>query len=304
MNLAALDLNLLVVFDALMNERHATRAGQRIGLSQPAISKALNRLRALFDDELFVRTADGMQPTHRAIELAGPISKALRQIEQALTPGEFDPATAEGITTIITNDLVASTVLPEFLHYLEEHAPGIDIRLKPSLTGAFEHLDRQEADIAITATTSHPDRFVSETVLQESFVVLMRAGHPLAQLEMTPDVFASARHIMVSVTGDGRGDVDTILEGLGLSRRIGITLNHFAAGPPILAATDLLMICPSGLAGRRAQQYGLIMKPVPFELPPLFGLMRMIWLRRASDTPSHRWVRQALIETFNNYRKA
>ena len=165
MNLAALDLNLLVIFDAL-GMSAINRAGQRIGLSQPAISKALNRLRALFDDELFVRTADGM-PTHRAIELAGPVRKHSARLSK-LCPESLIRRQA-GITTIITNDLVASTVLPEFLHYLEEHAPGIDIRLKPSLTGAFEHLDRQEADIAITATTSHPDRFVSETVLQESF---------------------------------------------------------------------------------------------------------------------------------------
>ena len=208
MNLASLDLNLLVVFDALMTERHTTRAGQRIGLSQPAVSKALGRLRQIFNDELFVRTSEGMQPTQRAIELAAPVADALRQLERALDPADFDPATARGIFTLVTNDLVASTIIPEFMRRMDKAAPGIDIRLKESLAGSLDLLDRLEADIAITATTSHPDRFVSETVLREDFVVLMRADHPLATGDFTLERFITARHVMVSITGDGRGDVD------------------------------------------------------------------------------------------------
>ena len=302
MNLAGVDLNLLVVFDALMAERHATRAGQRIGLSQPAVSKALNRLRYLFRDDLFIRSSDGMQPTARALELAAPIHDALRRLEDALDPSDFNPLTARRIFTITTNDLIASAVIPDVISYLDKAAPGIDIRLLPSIGQALESLDRQESDFAITPTPNIPDRFESAHVMNEAFMILLRKGHPLAEGDLTIERFVTARHILMSVRGDARSAVDRILEAQGLSRRVGITVNQFLAGPPIVARSDLLMLVPQSLARKQAPRYDLEIRPVPFELPSMFGEMRLIWSKRDSNNPASVWFRNVILSLTGHSR--
>ena len=134
MNLAGIDLNLLVVFDALMVERNTTRAGERIGMSQPAVSKALNRLRYMCHDELFVRSPDGMQPTPRALELATPVQQALQEISNALEPGEFNPATAQRSFRLVTSDLITRLFMPAVMARLDVEAPDVEVHLSSSIS--------------------------------------------------------------------------------------------------------------------------------------------------------------------------
>ena len=149
MNLAGVDLNLLVVFDALMVERNTTRAGDRIGMSQPAVSKALNRLRHLCKDDLFIRCAEGMKPTPRAIELAAPVQQALQELSNALEPNVFDPATEKRIFRIMTNDLIARLMMPMVMARLDRVAPNIEIHLIPEVSNSLGRVEKNEVDLAL-----------------------------------------------------------------------------------------------------------------------------------------------------------
>lgn len=299
MNLAGLDLNLLVVFDALMAERHVTRAGNRIGMSQSAVSKALNRLRHHLKDDLFIRSSDGMIPTQRATDIAPEISQALRLLESSLDVYEFDPATARRSFTILTNDLIASTLIPDLISYLDTFAPGIDLRLLPTTGNSPELLEKQSADFSITPLLSLPPQMEAVPLLNSHFVVLMRKDHPLCEGELTPQRLVTARHVMVSIRGDDRSKVDLILEDMGLSRRVGITINQFQVGPRIVSQSDLIMIAPESLARHQAALLDLEIRPVPFELPEFFGDMRLVWSRRQSNNPASAWMRNTIIGIAN-----
>jgi DNA-binding transcriptional LysR family regulator len=149
MNLRRLDLNLLVIFDALMTERKVTRVAKCVSLSQPAVSNALSRLRHYFKDELFVRGPEGMLPTPRAMELAPQVHAALNSLEQALDPRAFDPASAVRSFTIDTNDYMVSVVMPPLMRRLATIAPAIDVRVLPAAGKAYERLDARDADFAL-----------------------------------------------------------------------------------------------------------------------------------------------------------
>ena len=299
MNLAAIDLNLLVVFDALMTERNVTKAGANIGLSQSAVSKALNRLRLIFDDELFVRTSAGMQPTALAYDLADPIGEALHTLEQALNPPKFDPAVARRIFTLTTVDLVSSVIIPRVLNHLEKHAPGIDLRLLPSTGRSIEMLDRREVDFALVPLEEIPSRFESTALFSDDFAVLMRDSHPLSQQELTLERLVSARHVLVSLRGDDRSAIDDALEARGLSRRIGITINQFLAGPPIVAGSDLIMIAPKSLCRAQASLYNLTICPLPLVVPEMNTNLNLIWARRDSNNPASAWMRSVIQQYVN-----
>lgn len=294
MNLRRLDLNLLVVFDALMTDRNVTRAGERIGLSQPAMSNALSRLRAFFADELFVRGPDGMRPTPRAVELAPGIHAALGTIDAALDPARFDPAAAARTFRVETNDYVVATYLPRLMALLAAEAPGIDIRVTPQTGQTFERLDAQEIDFGISAYGELPERFGQAPLGEDVYVVLMRREHPLAKQNLTLGRFAGALHLLVSPRGDPRGFVDTALAEKGLTRRIALTVNQFSAAPPVVAATDLVVTIPKRVADAFGPAFDLVQKPSPVPGPKAFSSVCVIWHKRLGEHPAHVWFRAAL----------
>ena len=198
MNLASIDLNLLLVFDAIMQEKNVTRAGDRIGMSQPAMSNALNRLRYHINDELFVRSSEGMLPTPRAVELSTPIRGALDGIESALDPTEFDPLISTRTFTIGTNDYCVSILIPKLAAAMQQDAPNINIRLMSSAGHTFEMLDSQEIDFGISAISEVPDRYGNEICIEDKYVLLMRKNHPLSKGKITNEQFANARHMVIS----------------------------------------------------------------------------------------------------------
>ncbi|MBV1901264.1 MAG: LysR family transcriptional regulator, partial [Kordiimonadaceae bacterium] len=201
MNIAGLDLNLLHVFATIMKERNITRAGLKLGMSQPAVSNALNRLRHALKDDLFIRSPEGMRPTQRATELAMPISTALSDIENALKPIEFDPATATNTFTVATADYSALTWMPHLASYLSNEAPGVNLHTIPLDAHYYEKLDTQEADfVCLPVNVAEiPNRFDSFTVEVDWFVCMMRPDHPLAKYKDIPlDKYAAARHLLVT----------------------------------------------------------------------------------------------------------
>src|SRR5437764_1844585 len=202
MNWGAFDLNLLIVFDAVMQERSVTRAGGRIGLSQPAVSHALGRLRHMLKDELFIRTPDGMAPTPRAEQLAEPLRRALDDMQLALEPETFVPTEVSRQFVIAVNNYAAVVLASPLLTAVMAAAPGIHLDLRPTgLRDVPALLDRGELDLAIGTLDALGERFSAVTLLEDSFVVVMRRDHPAARHKLTPNVLAGLRSIRSSPTG-------------------------------------------------------------------------------------------------------
>src|SRR5258708_2020527 len=191
MNWGAFDLNLLIVFDAVMQERSVTRAGQRIGLSQPAMSYALGRLRHMLKDELFIRAPEGMVPTPRAEALAHPLRNALSEMQLALEPAAFDPAAADRRFALAVNNYAAVVLAPPLVTAASAAAPSVRLDLRPSGTlDIVDRLDRGELDLALGSMGNAGERFVLATLLEDPFVMVMRRGHPAGRRKLSAKAFA------------------------------------------------------------------------------------------------------------------
>lgn len=297
MNLAGIDLNLLLVFDAVITERNATRAGRKIGMSQPAVSNALNRLRHHLRDDLFIRGQDGMRPTARALELEMPVRRALAEIEDALNPVAFDPSTAERTFTIATVDYAVMTVMPYIAEYIMQDAPGVNIHTIPIEGRLFEKLDHQEADYGLTALGDIPERFAHQAISTDHFVCMMRPDHPLAAFEdeIPIEEYAAARHILVSPRGDAHGFVDDALHDMGLSRRIVMVVNHFGGTPMLVSSSDLIATVPSLIAEKCTEFFDLHLAPSPITPPSSMIGGTMVWHKRLTNHPAHTWFRQLML---------
>jgi DNA-binding transcriptional LysR family regulator len=300
-NLRSIDLNLLVIFDALMAERNVTRAASRSGLSQPAVSKALNRLRGVFDDPLFVQRDRAMQPTARALELAGPIHGALADISRSLSPaGGFDPTTAKATIKIATIDLYHTKLLPLLITHLRRHAPGVDLQVRASDCACLrDQLIAGNIDLAIAPLSTKTAAICSEPLWKDRLVTLAGPGNGLSD-QMTIEVYAAAPHLVdaghVQVSPDGVGTsvVDAILSARGLRRRIALVLPSSAGIPFVVAATDLIATLPSRIVKGLAPQQNVRVLTPP--LPDVEVSPHMLWHRRVDGDPPQRWLRTAIRE--------
>jgi DNA-binding transcriptional LysR family regulator len=296
MDLAGVDLNLLVVFDALMAERHVTRAGERIGLSQPAVSAALKRLRHLLKDDLFIRRSDEMQPTRKAQDLAIPLRQALLQIQAALEPQSFDPNSAQRVFKLATNDFAASILLPSLGARLSAEAPGIDLRVIYADDALSMKLLGEDAiDLAITPFECPEAQFERQHLLDPAgFLCVMRQGHPLAGKPLTLETFAATPHLLISRTGDASGFVDEILAEVGLRRRVAFTVPSFLLAPIVIAQTDYLAVLPRRLVEMFQQMTALVAYEPPF--PQRKFPLGILWHQRLNKDPGHLWLRNNLAE--------
>ncbi|MDB2437869.1 LysR family transcriptional regulator [Hellea sp.] len=300
MNLRSLDLNLLVVFDALMRERHVTRAAQSIGLSQPAFSNALTRLRDRLKDELFIRSPDGMKPTAWALELSGPVSLALSEIETALDGAAFDPSTSTRAFTIATLDYATLTIFPPLLEKIRQEAPGVTIRvIKPSLFPG-EYLDTQETDIALLNWDAPPERFISETLIEEDWVCVVRSGHPLANQPISSEAYAGEEHLVINPKGDATGWADTALTELGLKRHIALVMPTYGPTALILETTDLVLTCPKSIGRIMSETAGTTVLDCPLTAPFNMQSLNMIWHSRLGHHPATTWLRGILRDVAGN----
>jgi DNA-binding transcriptional LysR family regulator len=289
MNLAAIDLNLLVAFEALLEERNVTRAGQRIGLAQPSMSSALTRLRALFGDELFIRTAAGMQPTARALALAGPIGEALARIRETLAPDTaFEPATARRRLTIAVTDYGDLIVVPALVALLRQEAPGIDLVVRPIAdpSASLAALERGDIDALIAGHLPDSARIVRRLLFEEDFVCIRDKVHATP---LTPDDYVGLPHALFSSAGgDGSpGMVDTILAREGRRRRVAVTLAHVVAVPFTVAGTDLVATMARRVATLFADIAGVTLMPLPYDAPAF--AIDLLHSRRATADPALRW---------------
>ncbi len=300
-NLRTVDLNLLVVFDTLMAERNVTRAAERNGLSQPAVSKALNRLRFLFDDPLFVRRDRGMEPTARARELAGPIHGALADISRTLMlSAAFEPSTAHATVKIATIDLYHTKLLPSLVQHLRRHAPGVDLQVRANdCSHLHEQLADGEIDIAFAPLGNKPVDVRAEPLWSDRLVTLVGEANPLGE-PLTIEAYAAAAHLVdaghVQVSSDGVGSsvVDAILAARGLRRRIALVLPNSAGIPFVVAATDLIATLPSRIVKGLLPMSNVRMLTPP--LPDVEVSPHMFWHDRTHTDPLQGWLRAAIRE--------
>jgi DNA-binding transcriptional LysR family regulator len=312
---SSLDLNLLRVFDALIEERSVTRAGERLGLSQSAISHALNRLRYVLDDELFVRVSDGMRPTPRASDIAPRLRQGLLQLQLALAPAEFDPARTERRFTITCGEYVGTVLMPGFIAQVRAEAPNAELRIRPSNMGVAEALLAGRVDLAIGSFRRVPEPFVCEPLLQETRAWVLSADHPAARGELTLERLASLSHLIISATGEdehavngyvtdhglerlvARAEVGLLQGALaahGLRRVIGLTTPHFLAALAVVSRSDMAAPLPRRLAAAFADRYRLRLFDPPYASPP-FDIMAL-WHRDHGNEPAIAWLRAILRE--------
>lgn len=269
MNQFRFDLNLLTVFDALMRERHTGRAGERLGLTQPAVSHALSRLRDLTGDPLFVRHARGVRPTARAHVLAESILPALDVLRTSVHARQaFDPTSISRTITIGCSDYVELTILPRLLAEVAQRAPALDLRIRNLTRGEAESsLRRRDVDLALGPVQAAPSPSDTMTLFEERFILVARRDHPMAKKGLSAEAFAQWPQALVSAGGDASGQVDLALRERGLVRRIAVVVPRFTAVPFLVAATDLIALLPERIAACLQDAAPIRVQADPLQLP-------------------------------------
>jgi DNA-binding transcriptional LysR family regulator len=300
MNLASIDLNLLVVFNAIMTERQVTRAGESIGLSQPATSNALARLRKLTQDKLFIRNGGELQPTPVALDLWQQIQPALAQIQTALSPVQpFDPKTSDRVFTIGMSDYGEFVLLPPLLERLATIAPQVKIQVKSGdrqLRLAL--LDSGKIDLLCGLI---PDRIAwhqKQLLFQERFVCVCRRDHPSIGDTLSVQDYVNTDHLLVSVQEDMVGRVDYLLAKQQLKRNIALSIPHFLVAPAILARTNLIATMVERVAIEFASAHNLKILPSPIPLQGFSIFMR--WHQSMDTHSANAWLRSTIAEVALN----
>ncbi|MEL0332545.1 MAG: LysR family transcriptional regulator [Halieaceae bacterium] len=301
-NLNQIDLNLLVYLEVLLRERNVTQAANQLGLSQPAMSNGLRRLRALFDDPLLVRTSEGMTPTERALELEPLVKDILLGVDRAMQPAtEFEPRAAQMVVRIMASDYAESTLFPAVLTELRDNAPDITLDIMNPSDVSFLDVERGKVDLVINRFDQMPQSFHQITLWQDSFSCLLSPNHPILD-DFSLESYLSADHIWVSKTGMGVGVgvdpsdvqrlgwVDSALAQLGEKRRIRVFTRHYQAAMTLAEQNDLIVTLPTRATWLKQNDPRVAIRQVPFDVPPLE--LKMAWSPLLHNNAPHRWVRQ------------
>lgn len=300
-----LDLNLLRVFDALAEERNVTRAGRRLGLTQSAVSHALNRLRFALDDELFVRGPDGMHPTARAAEIHPQLRRALDQLQAALGPSDFIPAETHRRFSIATPSAVATLLLPQVIDRMRREAPNAELRIQRVGADIGEALETGRVDLAVGGFGRVGAAFIKETLLEERMIWVMRRDHPAANQPLTVEVLCTLPLLMLSTAEIGEA-VDGRLAAGGVERRVVwddggldralvdcvnrgvvVTIDDAQAALAIVARTDMAALAPRRLSQTWAEAYGLVLMEPPYESRPI--TLDLLWRADQGAHPAIHW---------------
>ena len=289
-SLAAVDLNLVVALHALREERSVTAAARRVGLSQPAMSHALARLRAHFDDPLLIRSGRAMAPTARALALLAEVRPAVRQLERLLAPRPPGPAALTGTVRLVCDDYIGCACLPGLIRQLRAEAPGLAVEVAPRGAPGRKALLRQgRADLALGHFSGAGMDLHRAPLFDEQWVCALRRDHPILTSPFTAAAWAGLGHVIVSPTGGRRGAVDRQLEGAGLAREVALTVPHFSAALAVVGATDLVLTTGARLVAARADALGLVALDPPLPMPPYTG--SMMGHPRTEHDPTQRWFR-------------
>jgi DNA-binding transcriptional LysR family regulator len=292
-DLRRFDLNLLVALEALIEERNVTRAADRLGISQPAASRALGRLRVLFSDALLVDGPGGYILSARAEEIRPALRRTLSSIGDILERSPFDPAAATGDVRLLMPDLQAAALVPHLLTRLAEEAPALNVDIIAPSARAFEALENDVVEAVVAVIDKAPAGIRLRSLYGDEFVTLMRTGHSAARGDLTLDRYLELDHMVVSVTGVGPAYVDEVLARMGRTRRVKVRVPNFFAAVEIAARSDLVMTLPSSLARTAAGMGRFVALAPPLNLGRL--AMSLVWHARHQDAPRHVWLRRTIV---------
>ena len=290
MNLQKVDLNLFIVFDAIYTEANLTRAGQIVGITQPAVSNALARLRETFNDPLFVRTAQGMVPTPMAQNIIGPVRNALQLLRVSVQESRiFNPREANKTFRVSMTDLTEAVLFPPLFQRLRRLAPNVKIEsMLARRRETTKELAAGRLDFAMDAPLNTDPQVRHVKLLEDSCA--MRRGHPLAKEKLSLDEYLSLSHVHISSRRNGLGMVDLALGKMGLQRRIDLRSQHYMMATQVIRQTDMAVTVPE----RFAHRHDLHQAALPVEIPPLET--HIYWHESTDQDPANRWMREQLIE--------
>ena len=295
MNLSDKDLNLFVVFDVIYTERNLTKSGEVLGITQPAVSNALSRLRENFNDELFVRTSKGMVPTPVAENMVNDIRQALDLIRNSISESEsFNPKTANATFRISIGDTSEYRLLPQLIKNISNLAPGVDVEsyLTPR-TETPKELAAGNIDFAIDPPIHSDPNLRNKKIYQDDYVLVVNKKHPIAKKKkISLEDYLNLSHIHISKRASGLGHVDTTLNRLGLTRRIALKAQHFLVAPYIIDQSNLAMTTIKSFSrGRELKVFQL-----PFKINPL--VLHLYWHVNKDMDPANKWMRELILKTY------
>lgn len=304
MNIQRIDLNLLVYLDVLLRERNVTRAANQLGISQPAMSNGLRRLRQLFDDPLLVRTSEGMTPTERASKLAPLVRNVLTEVEHAVQPqSAFEPLKSDRVFRIMASDYTESTLIPPLLDALRQQAPDISLDILTPSDVSFLDVEQGRVDMVINRFDSMPQSFHQTTVWTDNFSCLLSVDNPILD-HFDLDSYIAAQHVWVSKTGMGIGVgmnpkdeqrlgwVDEALRKLGKKRKIRVFTRHYQAAMLLAEQKDLVVTIPTKATQLQEKNPRVKILPTPFDIPSFE--LKMAWSPLLQHNPAHQWLRRLI----------
>lgn len=293
------ELNLLLVFNAIMLESSITKAAARLHMSQPAVSNAVARMRHHWQDELFVKDGRGILPTAMALRLWEQVRAPLAEIANALHPDEFNPAESTRTFRVAAVDAVVGLGWPDLAALLEAEAPNVQIRTYPySLIDGKKILDNAEVDILLAGVNLMPPMVTSRYLVETKYICVMRPDHPLANVKLTLKRYANAQHLLVAPSGDAFGHADQVLGEHGLERSVVMTVNSFAHVPQILAQSDLICTVPSCFLEDALVEKKIVPQTLPIKMENT--KVFMYWHGRAEQDEGLIWFRKKLCDIYQS----
>lgn len=297
MNLRKFDLNLLVIFRAIMTRGSIAGAADEVGLSPSAVSHALARLRIMLNDQLFHRTADGVEPTERAKEISQEVERGLGFISSAISlQHQFVPSEANRVFTMQVTDYVSGFILPRLAERLQKDAPSVSVDILPFSISTDSVWDRVDVQIRLTPGRLQPEQVRSQRLVADDIVVLMRPDHPDALKPMTADLYAALPHVKLSQSATGTTVIDDVLAARGLERHMAMTVSSWFDIPDIVANSDLIAIAPRRLLQLDPRLKHLHSAPLP--LDEVVFSFDLCWDLRTEREPGQQWLRKLISELF------
>lgn len=303
MELSDIDLNQLVLFQQLMVERRVSKVAENLGLTQPAVSNTLAKLRRKFGDELFVRTPAGMMPTPFAEQLAEPIGYALGMIHSGLNQHtRFAPASATRSMTIAMTDIGEIVFLPLLVERLRQEAPGVSLTtVRTTATNLRDDMEAGKVDLAIGPLPQLKAGFFQRRLFRQRYVCLFRRGHTLDRKRLSLADFRTAEHLVIASAGTGHGKVDDLIRRAGVDRIVRLRIPHFVSVGHLLQRTDMVATVTERLAECLVDPFDLTFRPHPIDLPEV--AINVFWHAKVHRSPAHEWLRGTVFDLFSENRE-
>lgn len=314
MNMGKVDLNLLVYLDVLLRELNVTRAAEQLGITQPAMSNGLKRLREMFNDPLLIRSSEGMKPTERALDLQPKVRQILADTQHMLEPRqEFKAITSRRVFRIMVSDYAEATLIPTLIKHIRSEAPHIILDLLTPSDVSYQDMEQGRVDMAINRFDEIPQSFHQQLIWKDSFSCLINRNNPIVD-NFNLKTYLAAQHIWVSKTGmgvgfgvnpeksGGLGWIDTALQRIGQKRKITIFTRHYQMPGLLAQNNDLVATLPTRVARMQAENPRLVMRDPPFYIPPFE--LKMAWSPLLHPNAGHQWLRRLIVYTAERLKEA